>query len=168
MLVPWKRKKGHCRLHLPTHRLNLSGAAILVLRASTFLKLAAAAWPGRSFGGIKESFLMTLLERVKLFARQFESGNITATEFANNLRDFFAGDSKLNTAVAGEIAAVIPSETKHLVIEHIHEALSPSYLRQAFALGGRLRTKEDEQNAALKETAREQTWAEALKPHLTN
>jgi hypothetical protein len=110
---------------------------------------------------------MTTLEKVALFARQFDRGNITATEFANNLRDSFAGDSELNTAVAGEIAAIIPSETRQLVIEHIHAALAPGYLRQAFAMGGRPRSKEDEQKAALKETAREQAWAKALKPHLT-
>jgi hypothetical protein len=51
-------------------------------------------------------------------------------------------------------------------MRQIDTALSPGYMRQAFAMGGGRRTKEEEEAAARRETAREQAWAAALKPLL--
>jgi hypothetical protein len=106
---------------------------------------------------------MTMLEDVARAARQYERGYLTAEEFAKKLADIFASDTELRTDVAADLVAIIPAAARQLVIDRIALALSSGYVRQAFALGG-TRTKEEEHLAALRETAREKKWAEALRP----
>ncbi len=110
---------------------------------------------------------MTSLELLARVRRQYERGLITAAEFATTLSDSFAGDPNLQTKDAAAVAALIPPEAIGLVKQQIDASLSSGYMRQAFAMGGRSRTKEEERAAALCETAREQAWAAALKPLLS-
>jgi len=108
---------------------------------------------------------MTSLELLRRSARQYQRGHITAEEFTIWLSDSFAGDPELSINNAVEVAGLIPPAVRHLVMRQIDVALSPGYIRQAFKLGGR--TKEEEHAAALRETAREQAWAAALRSLLS-
>lgn len=110
---------------------------------------------------------MTILELIARADRQHELGHITAEEFANMLSDSFASDRCLDTKDAGKVAALIPPAIRILVAKQIEIALSPGYIRQAFALGGSSRSEAEEHAAALRETFREQVWAAALKPLLS-
>jgi hypothetical protein len=110
---------------------------------------------------------MTLLDLLARACRQYERGCITADELVNKLTDCFAHDADLQTTDAIAVAALIPPATRELLKGRIEAALSPGYHRRAFRLGGRRRTKEEEDAAAMKETAREQAWAAALRPLLS-
>lgn len=109
---------------------------------------------------------MTSLELIARASRQFERGIITADEFATKLSDAFAGDLDLSTQDAGEVAALIRPEVRALVLRRVEAALAPTYMRQAFALGGKRRTEDEERAAALRETERERAWAKVLRPLL--
>jgi hypothetical protein len=107
------------------------------------------------------------LELLARAVRQHAGGIITDEEFARWLSDSFAGDPDLSVTDANEVALLIPSAARGLVKRQIETALQPGYLRQAFAFGGRIRTKDQELEAARRETAREIKWAAALKPLLS-
>jgi hypothetical protein len=110
---------------------------------------------------------MTSLESIARASRHYEGGLITAEEFAIMLADACAGDPGLQTKDAAAVAALIPPGSKDHVRRRIDTALSPAYMRQALAMGGRKRTTEEEFAAASRETAREQEWAAALKSLLS-
>ena len=111
---------------------------------------------------------MTLIDDLARAVRQYHMGIITDREIVTKFSDCFAGDRELGTRNVAEIAALIPCEVRPLLIEQIDMALSPGYMRRAFAMGGaKRRSEEEEKAAALRETAREQAWATALKPLLS-
>ena len=97
---------------------------------------------------------MTSLEHLANAVRQYQRGLINAEELANKFWDLLAGDRELETKDADDVAALIPPAVRGLVAKQIAIALSPGYIRQAFV------------GDALRETAREQAWAAALKPLL--
>ncbi|CAN5318257.1 hypothetical protein BH09VER1_BH09VER1_37000 [soil metagenome] len=94
----------------------------------------------------------------------YDRGTITEEEFVGKLTDCFAGSEDWDTKDAADVAALIPQSVRAPVTKRIDSALSPGYLRRAFAMGGRGRTAKREHAAALRETAREKAWAAALKP----
>ena len=109
---------------------------------------------------------MTALDHIARRSRQYSRGIFTPQEFATSLSDSFAGSPDLQIKDAAEVAALIPAEVRPLVLRQIEAALAPGYLRQAFHLAGRPRTKEEEQADAFRETEREKIWAAALRPLL--
>jgi hypothetical protein len=101
-------------------------------------------------------------------SRQCQQGLLTPEEFAAKLTDYFAGDPDLPLRLAAEVAALVPPAARNLVRQRLDAALAPGHMRQAFHLGGRrTRTPDEEQAAAVRETARERAWAAALKPLLS-
>lgn len=107
---------------------------------------------------------MTSLDLFARKCRWFERNLVTAEEFVTAITDQFAGDPGMQISDAAIVASLIPPETRDLVKQRIETALAPEYQRQAFAMGGKARTKEQEDVAAKNETAREQAWAAVLKP----
>jgi hypothetical protein len=110
---------------------------------------------------------MNFLDLLQRYVWQYENGVITAAELVIKLSDDFAGDRAQQIEDAATVAALIPSEVKSLVLQTIDLILSPTYVRQAFAIGGKTRTKEEENADALRETALARAWAAALKPLLS-
>jgi hypothetical protein len=108
----------------------------------------------------------TILFYVGKSAHACERGTISAQEFATSLADHFAGDARMQTEEAEKLIALIPALAIGLVKRQIEVALSPGYMRVAFAMGGYKRSKEEERAAAMLETTREQAWAAILKPLL--
>jgi hypothetical protein len=106
------------------------------------------------------------LELVARASSQCRRGVLTPEEFAAKLSDLFAGDPALLPEQAGEVAALVPPAARAPVLRRVEAALAPGYVRRAFALGGRQRTEAEEAAAAVRETARERAWAEALQPLL--
>ena len=107
-----------------------------------------------------------LLHTVAGAARQFQRNLITSEEFANKLSDLLAQTPDPCAEQAAELIPLLQPVVRPLVVQRIDAALAPGYMRQAFALGGRSRTPQEERAAALRETERERAWALVLKPLL--